>query len=210
MNITYKFLIGQEMLPYIQTVSEMRIMEFQNYPYLYKGNFEYEKDYMTGFAHDTKSCLGLAQYGNEIIGICTGMPLQSDAEILRDAEQSYKKANKDPLLYYYFGEFIVLPKYRGLGISKQLANAMESLAKKYGFSKACLLTVIRPINDARKPANYVSTDQVWRALGFTPDKQTIDYHWPTILESGEIKDILNPMQFWSKDLTNDNKIDFIL
>lgn len=87
---------------------------------------------------------------------------------------------------------------------------MESLAKNYGYSKICLLTVIRLIDDPRKPTNYIGTDHIWRALGFTPDKQTIDYHWPTILESGEIRDILNPMQFWSKDLINDNKTDSIL
>lgn len=205
MNIEYRYLIGKEMLSYIQTVSEMRIKEFENYPYLYKGNFEYEKNYMTGFANDPKSCLGIAKNGDTIVGISTGMPLKSDAEILKDAELVYKKADKDPTLYYYFGEFIVHPQFRGQGISKQLAIDMEAFAKNYGFSKICLLTVIRSVNDPRKPTNYIGTDHVWRALGFTTDQQTIDYHSPTILESGEVKDIMNPMQFWSKDISNVNK-----
>lgn len=200
MKIVYEYLIGKAMQNYIQKVSELRIQEFQNYPYLYKGNLEYEKEYMLGFSSDPHSCLGLAKYENEIIGISTGMPLKSEADILKDAENVYHNANRDPCLYYYFGEFIILPQYRGKGIAKHLSLGMESVARKFKYSRICLLTVLRSDDDQRKPTNYKSIDPICYALGFKPDKLSIDYHWPTILENGDVKDVLNPMIFWSKEI----------
>ena len=194
-----------EILPYIQTVSEMRIQEFESFPYLYKGNFNYEKEYMIGFSKGLKSCLGVAKIDNHIVGICTGMPLQSDADILKDAELVYRNVGHDPGKYYYFGEFIVLPKYRGFGISRKLSYDMEKIAQNLGYHKICLLTVVRNDKDPRKPKNYKNTDYIWESLGYKPDNLTINYHWPTILQSGEVVDDINPMQFWSKNITNNFK-----
>ncbi|MBK7963087.1 MAG: GNAT family N-acetyltransferase [Bdellovibrionales bacterium] len=198
LDITYYF--GAEILPQIETVSQLRIQEFKNYPYLYVGTKEYEENYLRGFATDPKSCLAIARMDGEVAGIATAMPLKSDADILKDVEKVFAEAGEQIELYYYFGEFIVLSKYRRLGISMRIEKDLEAIARSQKFSKLCLSTVVREQNDSRRPPDYKATDSVWSKMGFFVTRLKIEYHWPTIQEDGRVVDTINSMRFWEKVL----------
>ncbi len=196
--LEFEYYFGLEILPFVETVSQMRIQEFRNYPYLYLGSLEYEANYLRGFATDPKSCLAVARQDGEIIGVVTAMPLKSEADILKDAERLFAKAGERIELFYYLGEFIVLPKYRRFGISKRIEQELEVIARSFGFSRLCLSTVIRNENDSRRPKEYKENDVVWNKMGFRPLNLEMNYHWPTIQADGSVIDIVNTMKFWGK------------
>lgn len=198
--IKYYIYFGKDVLPHIPIVSKMRILEFENYPYLYIGNEEYEKEYLLGFSKDPHSCLAIARDGEEIVGMATAMPLKSEADILKEAEELFSVSGYRPEDFFYFGEFIVLEKYRGKGIARKLEQDLLNFAKKWNFPKACLSVVVRDENDSRKPVGYISGNSTWTKMGYKEIDLKINYHWPTIQEDGEIKDILNEMVFWIKDI----------
>ena len=57
---------------------------FKEYPYLYYGTMAAEKNYMMLYTTDAKATLALAYDDNKIIGISTGIPLLSNADIIND------------------------------------------------------------------------------------------------------------------------------
>lgn len=198
--IHYRIYCGKDVLPFIPVVSLMRIMEFKKYPYLYIGNDEYEKEYLLGFSKDPRSCLAVARDGEKIVGITTAMPLKSEADILKEAEQLFKVNAYEPGAFFYIGEFVILEEYRGQGIARKMEQDLITLAKNWKFTKACLSAVVREYDDIRKPLEYVSNDFIWAKMSYKKIDLKIHYHWPMRMENGEIEDTMNDLVFWIKDI----------
>ena len=199
-GITFEILYGADMSQATALVSQFRIEHFKTYPYLYVGNMDYEAEYIAGFAGDPKSMLVLAKHEGQVVAVSTAMPLVTPADILRDTEKAFKSADRDPKDFYYFGEVIVHPDFRKKGLTRAIYAAQELAAKDMGFSGVCFLTVERDEKDPRKPEGYVSSDVVFRALGYAKLPITINYHWPTIGLDGTVRDIDNPLSFWYRKL----------
>ncbi|MBN8536984.1 MAG: GNAT family N-acetyltransferase [Deltaproteobacteria bacterium] len=185
---------------YLNEIAQFRIKYFKSYPYLYVGNLEYEKEYINGYANNSKSLLILALYNGKIIGVSTALPLNSNADILGEAPVLFAKKGLNINEYFYYGEIIVKTEFQGIGIAAKIYDMQESYAKAEGFKKIILATVNRRPNDPRKPSDYFNTDIVWNKLGFKKCNIQINYNWPTITENGSIKDINNPMDFWTKEI----------
>lgn len=145
--------------------------------------------------------MALAEVSYQVVAIVTAMPLKSDADVLKDAEQLFSMAGEKVELYYYFGAFIALSGYRNLKIAKTMESQLEIYARNFGYSKLCLSSVIRKGDDPREPLNYISSDAVWKNMGFSRTKMQLTYHWPTLLENGGVSDINNEMQFWIKEIS---------
>lgn len=191
---------GEAVVDHIQPISEFRILYFKEFPYCYQGNYEYEKEYFLGFSQEKNALVIELLDKGQTIGLSTAMPLVSDADILKDAEAAFVRAGSNPLDYYYLGEVILHPDWRGKGLVKKILQMNEVFALENGFSKMCLSVVIRDEFDPRKPQNYRSSDHVWEKAGYLKKDIFIDYHWPTILEDGSVKELTNPMVFWTKSL----------
>ncbi|MCD6047068.1 MAG: hypothetical protein K0S08_715 [Gammaproteobacteria bacterium] len=191
---------GKEVTQFIEEVSRLRIEIFKEYPYLYEGDLEYERNYMAAYAKDPHALLAVAFDDKKIVGVSTGIPLNSDSIIVADLKQKFHAIGRDPSLYYYYGEVIILPEYRGQGLTTKLYATKEARAQNWGYEKACILTVKRPDEHPLKPAGYRPTDQLWERLGFHKDPRfEIEFHWETIIDrQGTHKDMLNPMEFWEK------------
>ena len=198
--ITYEVFLGKEVAKFIPLISQMRIYEFRGYPYLYIGNTEYEKEYLTGFCNDPRSSLVLAKDSGTIIGLTTAMPLKSDANILKDLEEKFAESGLQPEKFYYFGEFIVLDAFRGRGLSRHMEESILNLAKEWGFTYSCLATVNRSHNDPRKPKSFASTDFIWSKMGYRKFDLVFSYSWPMLSQAGIISDQPNEQIFWKKQL----------
>jgi GNAT superfamily N-acetyltransferase len=173
---------------------------FKEYPYLYEGSLDYEKSYTASYATDEHALLAVAFDDEKIVGISTGIPLNSNALIVKDLKRKFIDAGVDPSTYYYYGEVIILPEYRGQGLTTKLYHIKEVKAQNWGYTAACILTVKRPDNHPLKPAGYRSPDRLWEHLGFRKDPSfEVSYHWETIIDAhGTHKDMENPMEFWRK------------
>jgi len=199
-RVEIEILVGENSIGYIETVSKLRIDIFREYPYLYEGDLNYEQQYVKGYTMDKKAMIALARIDGKIAGVSTGIPLISDSEIVVDAKKVFSKDNIDIGDYYYYGEVIVLPEYRGKGITTQLYDAQHELVKEWGYKHVCILTVVREESHPLKPITYRSPDKMWEHLGFFRNNLTVDYHWPTIHADKSVKDVSNKLEFWTKDL----------
>lgn len=202
MNVKIKILVGKETYRYCDLISQMRLDAFQEYPYLYNGNMNYEKEeeYVRQYSKDNKSTLAIATIDEKIIAIITGIPLVSDSEIVSDARTAFSENGINSEDYYYLGEFITLPEYQGKGIANKLLLAQQELLKKWRFKYACLATVIRPTNHPLRPVNYKPTDDIWQKWGFRKNSIVLKHSWPTIQPDGTVKQEINELQFWVNQL----------
>ena len=200
MTIEIKIFIEKDAKSYIEYISKLRIEVFREFPYLYNGDIEYEMKYMKDYTSDQKGMIAVAWKEGEIAGISTGIPLISESEIVAEAHDAFKSHNINSKDCYYYGEIIVLPKFRGLGITSKLYEAQDEIIKKWGFKHACILTVVRESDHPLKPKAYKSLDNMWSHLGFFKNNIRVEFHWPTIQHDGSTKDVKNTLEFWTKDM----------
>lgn len=78
--ITIKTLTGQdaELHEYLLDLAHLRIEVFREFPYLYNGNLDYEKNYLATYLQCPQSVVLLALNGAEVIGASTGIPLTEE------------------------------------------------------------------------------------------------------------------------------------
>lgn len=200
MNFTIELCAGKDVKKYLELVSKFRIKLFAKYPYLYKGDLEYEKKYIDSYANNTQSTIAAAKIDQEIIGLSTGIPLISESEILSEADSLFKNQHIDPKKIYYYGEIMVLPKFRGHNISSRLLNAQDELIKTWGYTHVSLLTVVREKNHPLQPINYKSTDIVWEKMGYHKTGLQLKFYWPTFQNDGTIKEEDHVLELWLREI----------
>lgn len=189
---------GADLKEHVNIISRLRVDTFKEYPYLYVADIQEEKKYMEAYTNNHDSIISLAKINNNIVGILTGIPLSIDSEITNDVKKKLSEIKCNVNDYYYYGEVIISPEFRGKGISRQLCIVMDDLARSKGYKFACILTIIRPDDHPLKPAGYKPQDSLWKRLGFERTNIIIDYHWPTIQPDGSILDVKNSLQLWEK------------
>jgi GNAT superfamily N-acetyltransferase len=186
---------GREIEPYLDALGALRITVFRNYPYLYDGCLEYERDYLKVYVESEHSLVVLAFHGDAVVGATTCMPL---AEEVAQFQEPFIKAGEDVARVCYFGESILLPQYRGRGLGKQFFKRREKHAKSLGLSLAAFCVVNRPDDHPLKPANYRPLDGFWESQGYVrqPQMQTT-LEWK---EVGEETDSPKTLTFWTKEV----------
>lgn len=193
-NNVIQVLQGHEILPYLQLVAELRITFFREYPYLYEGDFQTERKYLSFFASSEKSIFVLAFDQNKVVGAITGIPLDD-----------MKGEIKNPFLQhggsldgiYYLGDIIVLKKHRKKGLGKEMYQLFESAVQKMGgFQQITFCEIER--DPASAPADYFSLDDFWAARNYVrdPSLKTV-IPW---LDIGQKKPTDHTLVFWSKTL----------
>lgn len=199
MTASIEIFIGKDATEYVELVSTLRIELFQHYPYLYKGEIEYERNYMLSYTLDKRGIIAVARIDGVLAGISTGIPLNSDFEIVADVKKIFKREKLDICNYYYCGEAIIKPEFRGRGLIK-LLSVQENLIKDWGFKQVCFMAIVREDHHPLKPVDYKCPNNLWKRLGFINNNLTAEYHWPTIQPDGSIKDTNNKLEFWTKQL----------
>ncbi len=192
---------GHECTEYLDIIANFRIEYFKQYPYLYKGNLEYERNYLSEFIVNKESLIILVKNEErDIIAVSTSLPLTSEADILNNASEVFKEFNQLPQDYFYFSEVIIDNCHQGAGLLRYIYSEQEKYARNLGYFKVCIATVIRDSNDPRRPTKYYDQDKVWKQRGFSKTKMSFKHCWPTIMPDGSVSNFLNSMIFWIKDI----------
>lgn len=196
MSINYKSLKGLEIEAYLDVIGELRISVFRDWPYLYSGSLQYERSYLKKYILSQKSLAFLAFDKTRLIGATTAIVLSDESQ---DIQQPLTQFNLSPLETVYFGESVLLPEYRGLGIGKRFMSERLKFAQSVpSIKQAVFCSVIRSHDDPRRPANYRPLDEFWQQQGFKPIPGAIaEMSWCEIGESVETK---KQLQFWVKSL----------
>lgn len=186
---------GQEIVSYIPDLAKLRIDIFKNYPYFYEGDLAYEFTYLKTYTKCSESFMVVVLDGESVIGASTAIPLQFETA---ECQKPFLEHNMEIQNIFYLGESLLLPTYRGQGIYKIFFNEREKAAKKYGCEITTFCSIDRPIDDPRKPADYISLVDIWHRFGYKKHPEICAYYkWKEI---GETTESEKPMIFWMKNL----------
>ncbi len=193
MNIEIKIFYGKEIDHVINELAKLRIEVFFDYPYLYEGDFEYEKKYLEVYLNSKKSVLVAAYDGNKIIGAATALPLLDEADYVIEP---FKNAEMNLSEIYYFGESVLKKEYRGLGLGHKFFDGRENAALKFGYNFTTFCGVVRQSDHPKKPLNYRPLDEFWMKRGYTKQENLKSFFsWKDIGDETETK---KPMTYWMR------------
>lgn len=185
---------GAELEPWLDSLGALRIRVFREYPYLYDGTLDYEREYLRVYQQCARSRIVLATAADgNLIGATTCMPLVDESPEFQKPFLDAGRAVDDCL---YFGESIVLPEWRGVGLGKEFFARREEHARRLGLTNTAFCAVDRPENHPLRPPGYRPLDGFWTARGYTkqPSLQAV-FPWKEIGEESESPKTLT---FWTK------------
>jgi len=186
---------GADVTPYLDDVARLRIAVFRDWPYLYEGGAAYEREYLAAYAASPDSVFVLARDGATVVGASTGLPLTDDAPAFR---RPFVEAGRDPAKVFYFGESVLLPAYRGLGLGHGFFDARESHARAIGrFTTTAFCAVDRSAADPRRPDGHRANDAFWHKRGYAREPAlSVHLHWQ---ETGQ-GNVEHALTFWTRRL----------
>jgi GNAT superfamily N-acetyltransferase len=180
-----------EALPYLNDLANLRITVFAEYPYLYDGDFAYEKAYLEKFFQSKGSILGISIDDGKVVGGFTALPLKDEEHNL---QKPFLENGEDVKKYMYVSEGLLLPEYRSLGIGVETMVAGLKLAQAEGFEYVCFCSVIRPENHPSRPTKYRSLDSFYKMVNFELMENYIGkISWK---DFGETNESDKDLQFW--------------
>ena len=183
--------------PYIRDLARLRIEVFREFPYLYDGGYDYERNYLNTYLDAPDSVIVIAFDGTRVIGASTGLPMSAETD---NVKKPFVENRYDPEQIFYFGESVLQREYRGRGLGVRFFEQREAHAQALGrFKLATFCAVQRPEGHPRRPADYVPLDRFWNKRGYQehPELNTT-FSWRDLDEASASP---KPMVFWVKHIT---------
>jgi GNAT superfamily N-acetyltransferase len=196
MTVTTASLTGAAVNAVLPDLARLRMEVFRDWPYLYDGSYDYERDYIASFASAAGAVVVVARDGDRIVGAATASPIGGHAE---EFAAPFKARGEDISKIFYLGESVLLPAYRGRGVGHAFFDAREAHARALGgFTRASFCSVVRPVNHPARPAGYVPLDAFWRKRGYELLPGVFGaFSW---LDIGDAEETEKPMQYWMRNL----------
>jgi GNAT superfamily N-acetyltransferase len=191
----FKTYIGKEIAEVLTPLGELRIAVFQDYPYLYEGSLDYEKDYLQTYVAAPESLVFSVWDKGQIVDATTCIPLKDETEEVR---RPFEQAGIDVATVFYFGESILLHEYRGRGLGKRFFEARETHAASLRqYRELYFCSVERPGNHPLKPTTYQPLDAFWQSQGYRPSPLYSFFEWKDI---DETTPSAKKMNYWCKKM----------
>lgn len=196
MDVSVKTYRGGHARPFLDAVAELRIEVFREWPYLYEGTPEYEREYLKMYAQCPEAVVVIAFAGQQVVGASTALPMRA-AE--GEFQQPFRDAGENLSTLFYFGESVLLPDYRGQGLGHRFFDEREAAAAADAKVEVCTFcAVIRPADHPRKPANYRPLDAFWHKRGYRKYPEKIAHlAWKDV---GEVQETTKPLTFWRRKI----------
>ena len=185
---------GEAIRPYVEEVARLRIEVFREYPYLYNGSEDYEREYLSVYSASERSVIVLVIKDGQVVGASTGLPLE-------DADEAFQKPFEDAQMdisrIFYFGESVLRKSERGQGIGHRFFDEREIHAREHGFSITTFCAVQRPSDHPMKPDAYRENNPFWIKRGYKKAAGMVaELSWEQIDQPGT--ETRNQLAFWFK------------
>lgn len=194
--IDLRCVVGRELEARIDDLAKLRIDVFRAFPYLYDGDAAYERAYLSTYATAVDGLFVLALDGETVVGVSTGVPLDSETESVK---APWRDAGIDPATVFYFGESVLLPPYRGHGLGHRFFDLREAHARALDrFAITTFCAVARDGDHPARPAGYRPLHAFWQSRGYAP--QTGLHCRMAWKEVGSDDDIDHRLDFWARSI----------
>ena len=191
------FFTGEALRVPLPVLARLRIAVLREWPYLYDGDSQDEQHHLARFAASPAAGMAVAFDGDAPVGCSTCLPLiDAEDEVIAPFRARGLAASR----FFYFGESVLLPAYRGQGIGvaffrEREAHARRALACDY----ACFCAVERPDDHPLRPAGARALQAFWRHRGFVPRPDlSCTMSWKQVDGDAPVPNLLT---FWLKPLT---------
>ena len=182
-------------------LARLRIRVFRDFPYLYDGDFDYERHYLETYIRSPNSVVIGALQGDSLVGAATASPLTDHFD---EFAAPFISHGLKPEEYFYFGESVLQREWRGKGIGVRFFEEREKAARDAGFSLCVFSAVIRPSNHPERPSTYQPLDKFWANRGYKRiDGLQTGFSWRDI---GQADETTKPMEYWEKQLSTSTKL----
>ena len=186
---------GSQIALVIAELARLRISVFREWPYLYDGDEDYERGYLQTYAQCPQAAVILARDGADVVGASTCLPLVEETDAVRAPFQS---RGLDVARFFYFGESVLLPAFRGQGVGVMFFEARERVARNAAADFAVFCAVRRPDNHPARPEHSADMPRFWRQRGYAPlPGVCCQMAWKEI---GHVAPLDHALDFWIKQL----------
>jgi GNAT superfamily N-acetyltransferase len=175
--IDVRVLTGAALDSALEDVARLRITVFREWPYLYDGDLDYEREYLNAYSNNPAAVLVGAFDGTELIGAATGTPMLDHADEFASA---FQDLNWNLSQVFYCAESVLLNTYRGSGIGHRFFDLREEHARALGSSKVAFCAVQRPVDHPLRPTDYRPLDAFWEKRGYS------SFQTPLRISAGKI------------------------
>lgn len=194
-HITVRALTGGDLADALDAVAHLRISVFRDWPYLYDGSLEYERDYLQTYRDTPQALLVGAFDGTTLVGASTSTPMEDHAEAFGAPFAAMGLALSDIL---YGAESVLLPPFRGIGIGHRFIDLREDHARGLGRKYVAFCSVRRAPDDPRRPTSARTNDVFWQGHGYAPLPDALArFDWKDL---GEDAESTKELQFWMRKL----------
>jgi len=183
---------------HLRAIADLRMRVFRDWPYLYDGDEQTERDYLQIYLNSVRSFVLLVFDGDDLVGMTSAMPLAD--EDLR-IQAPFHENGFDVQRVFYFPEAILLPAYRGRGLYRRFFHEREDHARSFGeYDWVTLCTVDRPRDHPAQPTDYQPLDPIWQRFGFERRADiATTFAW---LDVGDEAETTKPLVYWLKSLAD--------
>lgn len=191
-----EFFTGEAMRAELPALARLRIAVFREWPYLYDGSLENEASYLASFAGCASGGLAVAFDGAAAVGCSSCLKLSDEDD---NVTAPFLARGWNLADFFYFGESVLLPAYRGRGIGVEFFRLREAHALASPETRfATFCAVQRLAGHPLRPPGAVPLDDFWRRRGFVayPDL-ACEMSWKQIDGPDKVR---NRLAFWLKSL----------
>lgn len=194
-GISVRVLTGADLEAALDDVAGLRIAVFRDWPYLYDGSRDYEREYLQTYRDSPGAVLVGAFAGERLVGAATGTPMEDHAA---DFAAPFRATGVDLSKIFYCAESVLLPEFRSLGIGHRFFDLREDHARKLDRSHVAFCSVMRPDSHPARPMEYRSNHAFWEKRGYRQlPGVTAEFSWKDL---GEAAESTKPLQFWMREL----------
>lgn len=185
---------GPDLNNYIDNIAQLRIEVFRDFPYLYDGTMEYERNYLQTYIRCPEAVVVVAFADGEVVGASTGIPMQFEEP---NFQQPFKDHGYDPQGIFYCAESVLRRDFRGHGLGVRFFEEREAHARSLrNFEYFCFCAVARPENHPLRPVDYVPLDRFWQKRGYGKHPELGAYYaWKDIDQPDSTS---KRLEFWLK------------
>jgi GNAT superfamily N-acetyltransferase len=195
MTLRIEAVTGDALAAAIDDVARLRIAVFRDWPYLYDGDLDYERQYLRPYLDSPDAIVVGAFDGDRLVGAATGTPMTDHAD---DLAAPLAETGIPVDETFYCAESVLLSAYRGRGAGHRFFDAREAHGRALGAVWSVFCSVVRAADHPLRPAGYRPLDGFWRARGYAPlDGAVARFSWKDVDQAEATE---KPLQLWIRRL----------